>query len=95
MDREAAILLLESTHSFPSNHPFHVIVRSDEAVIAEVSASIAALLGLEDLREHTVRVPSKQGTYTSLRLSLPCGSAAVVLDIYAHLTALPAVIRYF
>lgn len=95
MERDAAIALLEAQHSFPSAHAFHVIVRQDEGAIAEVSAALAELLDLTDIHERTVRVPSKQGTYVSLRMSLPCASAAVVLDVYTRLTTLPAVVRYF
>ena len=95
MDRDAALLLLESGHTFPSDHRFHVIVRAEEPHVEEVTTSIAGLLALPHLDDRIVRVPSPQGTYVSLRMSLPCESAAVVLDIYAHLSKHPLVIRHF
>ena len=95
MDRATAIALLESRHSFPSDHGFHVIVRADEAHIAAVTCAIAEHRGLDSLEGRLVCVPSKQGTYVSLRLSLPCATAAEVLDVYAHLAGLRHVVRYF
>ena len=94
MDRESAIALLESRHSFPSDHGFHVIVRADEAHIAVVTCAIAEHRGLDSLEGRLVTVPSKNGTYVSLRLSLPCASAADVLDVYARLATLEHVVRY-
>lgn len=95
MDRDAALLLLESEHTFPSDHRFHVIVRAEEPHVEEVVTSIAGLLALPHLDGRVVRVPSNQGTYVSLRMSLPCESASVVLDVYAHLSKHPRVIRHF
>lgn len=93
MDRPAAIALLESQHTFPSNHSFCAIVRTDPAEVDAVLASVAALRGLGDLSDRVVRVPSSGGKWTSLRLRLPCATAGDVLDIYAHLQALPQVVR--
>ena len=95
MDRDAARLLLESQHKFPSDHRFHVIVRAEELAITSDSAAIAAHCRLESLGAREERVPSSKGTYLSLRLSLPCENADAVLDVYALLASLPGVIRYF
>ena len=95
MHRDAARLLLESQHKFPSDHRFHVIVRAEEHALTAVSAAIAAHCNLENLGAREARVPSSKGTYVSLRLSLPCDSADAVLDVYALLASLPGVIRYF
>lgn len=95
MDRAAAIALLESKHTFPGDHGFHVIVRQQPEDVAGVSRALAELAGLADLSGRVSHHPSKQGTYVSLRVSLPCASAAQVLDVYARLATLPAVIRYF
>lgn len=95
MDRDAAIKVIESQHTFPSSPTFHVIVRGDEADIAAVSAALAAQCGLPDLEGRGVRVPSRNGTYVSLRLALPCADAGAMLDVYAVLARLDAVIRYF
>ena len=91
MDRAAAIALLESQHTFPSDHRFHVIVRPAHA--EEVLAAVAAHCALPHLDDRSERVPSRQGSYLSLRLTLPCTDAAFVLDTYAMLGAHPAVIR--
>jgi putative lipoic acid-binding regulatory protein len=95
MDRAAALALLEAQHQFPSDHAFHVIVRHEEDHVAEVASSIAALLGLPHLEDRIVRVPSREGTYVSLRMRLPCAEAATVLDVYARLGTLSVVVRYF
>jgi putative lipoic acid-binding regulatory protein len=94
MDRDAAILLLESQHTFPSEHHFHIIVRSQQEHIDSVVASLARFCDLVDLNGRVQPVPSRQGSYVSLRTTLPCNSAAMVLDIYAHLQSLPEVVRY-
>lgn len=95
MDRQAALLLLESRHSFPSDHAFHVIVRAEGGAAGAVSAALAQHVGMAALGPCEARVPSRNGTYVSLRLSLPCADAAAVLDIYALLASLPEVVRYF
>jgi putative lipoic acid-binding regulatory protein len=95
MDRQAALLLLESQHRFPSDHRFHVIVRTDGGGADAVSAAIARHFGLGTLGAREERVPSRNGTYVSLRLSLPCANAEAVLDAYALLAQLPGVVRYF
>lgn len=95
MDREAAVKLIESRHTFPSSPSFHVIVRADEADIEAVSAALAAQCGLPDLAGCCVRVPSRNGTYVSLRLALPCADAGAMLDIYALLARQERVVRYF
>ncbi len=93
MDRPAALTLLEALHTFPSDHTFRVIVRSDPGDADRVLASLAAFCGLADMTGRVVRVPSSKGNWTSLRLALPCESAAKVLDIYAHLQTVPEVVR--
>jgi putative lipoic acid-binding regulatory protein len=95
MDRQAALALLESQHRFPSDHPFHVIVRAEGGAPASVSSAIARHFGLDSLGAREERVASRKGTYVSLRLSLPCENAGVVLDTYALLASLPEVVRYF
>jgi putative lipoic acid-binding regulatory protein len=95
MDREAAIALLESQHQFPSDHLFRVIVRAEAVTIAAVSASLAAHRGLESLEGRIVHQPSSAGKYVSLRVSLPCASAADVLEVYAHLRGIEAVLQFF
>ena len=95
MDRDAALKLLSDHHSFPSDHFFQVILRSEQVEVDAVLASLAELLALPDLEGRVVPVFSRKGTYLSLRLTLPCQSAEQVLDVYARLQALPQVIRYF
>ena len=93
MDRPTAIELLEANHTFPSDHAFRAIVRADPAHVEEVLASVAAFCALADLAERVERVPSSGGKWLSLRMALPCASAARVLEIYAHLQSLPQVVR--
>lgn len=95
MDRATALALLEANHVFPSDHRFVLILRADAVAIAAVSASIAAHRGLADLEGRVEQQPSSGGRYVSLRLSLPCASAAEVLDVYAHFATLESVVRYF
>ena len=94
MDRNVAIQLLESQHSFPSDHRFHIIIRSDPLHIEHITVSLAEFCALPHLEGRLLQIPSRNGTYLSLRVDLPCPSAAMVLDIYAHLSTLPYVIKY-
>lgn len=95
MDRAAALKLLESTHTFPSDHLFRVIVRDEAEEVERILGSLAALAGLASWDGRLERAPSSRGTYVSLRVSLPCAAAEHVLDVYAHLATLPGVVRYF
>lgn len=94
MDRDTSRTLLEQHHSFPSDHPFHVIVRASAPDPDEVLDAIATFCGLPHLDGRVVRVPSREGRWVSLRLRLPCTSADAVLDIYAYLATMPKVVRY-
>ncbi len=93
MDRAAAIDLLEAHHRFPSEHVFRLIVRSDPADVAAVLASLAAFRGVADLADRVVEVPSSGGKWLSLRITLACGSAGEVVDLYGHVATLPLVVR--
>lgn len=93
MDRAAAIALLEAHHTFPTDHRFRAIVRADPAAIEGVLASVAAFCRLADLPDRVEQVPSSGGRWVSLRMDLPCPSAAHVLDLYDHLQSLPQVVR--
>ncbi len=95
MDRAAALKLLESQHRFPSDHAFHVIVRGDPDDVAHVTAAVIAHGALEALGERLRAVPSAQGRYLSLRLSLPCADAEAVLEWYGLFARLERVVRYF
>lgn len=94
MDRETSRTLLEQQHTFPSDHLFRVIVRADGTDADEVLADLSGFCGLVHLEDRVVRVPSREGKWLSLRLSLPCATADAVLDIYAHLATMPKVVRY-
>lgn len=95
MDRLAAIQLLESQHTFPSDHRFHVIVRAIQVDVDRVMTEMALHCGLPSLQDRVEFVPSRQGNYFSLRMTLPCQSAEAVLDVYARLQTFPEIIRYF
>jgi len=94
MTRDAALALLRSQHTFPGDHTFHVIVRDQPGHVAQVSAALADACGLATLAGRVVEVPSRNGTYVSLRTTLPCPDAERVLDVYALLGTLPEVVRY-
>lgn len=93
MDRPSAIELLEAHHTFPSDHAFRAFIRAEPAAVDAVLASVAAFCELADLADRVERVPSSGGKWLSLRMTLPCVSAARVLEIYAHLQGLPQVVR--
>lgn len=95
MDRDSAIRLLESQHSFPSDHRFHVIVLTEQEHVDRVLQNLAGLVGLSDLNGRVDSVPSRHGKYLSLRVVLPCVEAATVLDVYALLGRMDEVVRYF
>ncbi len=94
MDTEAALAPLNTQHLFPSDHPFHVIVRPEPGSVERVSASLATLCGLASLADRVVEVPSARGTCVSLRLNQPCAAAESVLAVYAHLASLREVVRF-
>jgi putative lipoic acid-binding regulatory protein len=93
MDRNDAAALLDAHHTFPSDHRFQVIVRSNPDDIGAVLAALARHFLLPNLDGRVEKIPSRQGTYVSLRLLLPCQSAFSVLDTYALLGSHPSVIR--
>ena len=95
MDRETALKLLESQHTFPSDHRFHVILRTEQEHVDRVLAGLATVVGAPDLEGRVDSVPSRHGTYLSLRVTLPCVDASRVLDVYAALGKMEEVIRYF
>ena len=93
MDRNAAAALLDAHHAFPSDHRFQVIVRSSPDDVDAVLTALARHFLLPHLDGRCEQIPSRQGTYVSLRLLLPCESAFSVLDTYALLGSHPSVIR--
>lgn len=95
MDRETAIKLLESQHTFPSDHRFHVIVRTEQEDVDRVILRLAELSELPHLDGRVDSVPSRHGKYLSMRVTLPCPTAERVLEVYAHLSQMEWVIRYF
>lgn len=95
MDRDSAIKLLESQHQFPSDHRFHVIVRMEQAHVDGVVRRLAELLALPHLDGRVESVPSRHGSYVSLRITLPCARAEQVLDVYECIAKMEWVVRYF
>ena len=79
MHREEALSLLEASHTFPSDHRFHVIVRTGDRDRFHLALVERYTVDLTDRVEH---VPSRGGTYVSVRVTLPMGSADEVLGVY-------------
>jgi putative lipoic acid-binding regulatory protein len=89
-DRQRAIDLLEANHEFPCAFSLSVIARNEDAVTRAVLA--AARLGDNPGADRHDRKESGAGKYVSHRLTVPCESAAEVLDLFARLRAVDGVV---
>lgn len=88
MDREAALELLRSAHSFPGPYRLRVVVRA--GLRAGVVSALQALVGerLASVDEQ----PSRHGAYVSLRLVIDMQTAEQVLDAYALIEEIDGVL---
>ncbi len=90
MDRESALALLRTNHSFPGPFEFRVVVRP-ESVTPTVSAM--ALAGGDDSVVENVRKrESSKGTYVALRVRMRVPAAERVLDVYEILGTLDGIL---
>lgn len=88
MEADAALDLLNASHTFPGSFRFRVVVRTGET--AGVVSAIAAAVG--EPAETITERPSRKGTYVSLRVQTPVQSAQQVLDVYAVLKTMDEVL---
>jgi len=95
VDQERLLALLEATHNYPGVHRLQIIVRQDEALIASVLAALARQAGLEHLDDRHERIPSRKGSYVSLRVRVPVQDAAEVLALYEVLGRMEGLLSYF
>lgn len=95
MERERLLALLEANHTYPGDHRLQVILRQDEALERAVLVALARVVGVADLEGRTVRVPSRKGTYISLRVDVPVREPADVLSLYEALGRIEGLLSYF
>jgi|JI6StandDraft_1071083.scaffolds.fasta_scaffold468084_1 putative lipoic acid-binding regulatory protein len=90
MDRDGAIELLNKSHTFPGPFDFRIVARTGAQ--ATVLTALAAAGG-EAFRVLEVdERPSSKGAYTRVRVTAVVSSAELVLDLYAVLGGLDAVL---
>jgi len=80
MEREEAVELLQSNHTFPGPFQFRVVVRPPAAA-GTVTAMVAAA-GPGALATDVSERLSKKGTYVALHVTIEVESAERVLDVY-------------
>ena len=90
IDREGALELLRSQHTFPGPYTFRIVVRPDAR--SSVVSAIAAALGDESAVQGVEEQPSRKGTYLSLRVTSHIQTAEAVLDVYEVVGALDSVL---
>lgn len=95
MDQERLLALLEANHDYPGDHRLQIIVRQDEGLIAMVLTALAVQVGLEHLDDRHERVPSRNGSYVSLRVRVPVRDANEVLALYELLGRTEGLLSYF
>lgn len=94
-DRERLLALLRDQHRYPGVHRLQVVVRNEEAQIEAVLSALAAAVPSDGPALRHERVPSRAGTYVSLRVHVPVGEAEDVLELYRLLGELEGLLSYF
>lgn len=94
-DRERLLALLRDQHSYPGVHRVQVIVHNDEARIDGVLIALSELVPSDGPAIQHERHASRNGSYVSLRVSVPVGDAEEVLEIYRRLGELEGLLSYF
>lgn len=79
MDRDEALELLRSTHTFPGPYRFRVV--APPGARAALLAAVAGVVG--EVEVDVVEQPSRTGAWISYRLQALLGSAEAVLAVYA------------
>lgn len=95
MDRDEFLALLNANHSFPMDYRVQIIVRQEEDLIADVLRALALQVGREHLDDRHQRVPSRSGTYVSLRVDLPVNAAVEVVEVYERLSKMEGLKSWF
>ncbi|MEZ4320086.1 MAG: DUF493 domain-containing protein [Myxococcota bacterium] len=90
LDREGALELLRSQHTFPGVYTFRVVVRPD--FTTGVVTAIAAALGERGSVRDVVERASRAGNYMSLHVQADMDGAEVVLDVYDVIGKLDGVV---
>lgn len=80
MEREQALELLRSNHTFPGSFQFRVVVRPPAATSTVTAMAAAAGDGARvvDVEERR----SSKGTYIALHVRIQVSAAESVLDVY-------------
>ncbi|MCB9673672.1 MAG: DUF493 domain-containing protein [Alphaproteobacteria bacterium] len=90
LDREGALELLRSQHTFPGLYVFRVVVRPD--FTTGVVTAIAAALGDGGSVHEVEEKSSRAGNYISLRVHAKMPAAETVLDVYEVIGRLDGVV---
>lgn len=88
MDRTEALALLRETHTFPGHYRFRVVVRAG----AEASVISAVTAATTDALDDVEQQPSRNGTYTSVRLSVRVEAPEQILDVYETVRSVEGVV---
>lgn len=94
-DKARLLELLRNNHTYPGDHRVQIIVRQEEATVTRVLGVVAAHVGRADLSDRTVQVPSKNGSYVSLRIAVPMNAPEDVIALYELLDRTEGLLSYF
>ena len=90
LDREGALELLRSQHTFPGPYTFRVVVRPDarSGVVSAIAAALGDASAVQEIHERA----SSKGNYLSLRVVTRMEDAEGVLDVNEVVSALDDVL---
>jgi putative lipoic acid-binding regulatory protein len=90
LDREGALELLRSQHTFPGLYTFRVVVRPDarSGVVSAIAAALGDASAVQKIEERA----SRKGNYLSLHVITQMEDAEGVLDVYEVVGALDEVL---
>ena len=94
-EEERLLALLETSHSFPCDFTFKLIVRSGAGVEQRLATLLCDAVAVEKPSSGPDLRASSAGRFVSMTLDLPMQSGADVLRIYRLIKDQPEVISYF
>ena len=89
-DRDSALELLRSQHTFPGPYVFRVVAHQGH--VAGIVSAVGAALTDRGVVDRVGEKPSRTGKYLSIRLFTEVDSPETILDVYEVLSSLDSVV---
>ena len=94
-EEQRLLALLETSHNFPCDFTFKLIVRSGGGVEQRLAALLCEAVAVDEPSSGPDLRSSSAGRFVSMTLDLPMQSGSDVLRIYRLIKDQPEVISYF